>query len=59
MAMKCCVCEDILLEESEAEELRSSKSNRESSKVSSGYCPDCFGRLVGSAIGVQIEKSAA
>ncbi|MFC1491640.1 hypothetical protein ACFLQ0_03520 [Nitrospinota bacterium] len=59
MAMQCCVCEDILIEVEEMEKLRSPRKNREPSKVSSGYCPDCFGRLVGSAIGAHAEKAAA
>ena len=59
MVMQCCVCEDILLDVEEVEKLRSFEKEHESSKVSTGYCPDCFGRLVGSAIGVNVEKMAA
>jgi hypothetical protein len=59
MAMQCCVCTEILLEVEEVEKLQASARKKEASKVSSGYCPDCFGRLVGSAIGVKTEHMAA
>ncbi|MFP6890122.1 MAG: hypothetical protein VCF07_10290 [Nitrospinota bacterium] len=59
MALQCCVCEDILIEAVEMDKLHSSKRENKVSKVSSGYCLDCFGRLVGSAIGVHAEKAAA
>ncbi len=59
MAMECCVCEDFLLHVEEMEELLESKEGSEPCVVSSGYCPDCFGRLVGSAIGIHVEKAAA
>jgi hypothetical protein len=57
MAMLCCVCTEILIEIKVVEKLQ--VKEKESSKVSSGYCPDYFGRLVGSAIGVKIEQMAA
>ncbi|MBT3350115.1 MAG: hypothetical protein HOC91_01505 [Nitrospinaceae bacterium] len=59
MAMQCCVCSEILVEMEEVEKLQATVKENEASKVSSGYCPDCFGRLVGSAIGVKSEKMAA
>jgi hypothetical protein len=57
MAMLCCVCTEILIEIKVVEKLQ--VKEKESSKVSSGYCPDYFGRQVGSAIGVKIEQMAA
>ncbi len=59
MAMKCCVCEDVLLHVDEVDELQKSKKDGEPCMVSSGYCPDYFGRLVGSAIGIHAEKAVA
>ena len=59
MAMQCCVCTEILIEMEEVEKLQAPVKEKEASKVYRGYCPDCFGRLVGSAIGVKTEKMAA
>ncbi len=66
MALKCCICSEILMETDEKAILEYAETYYESEGksyrhtfVSSGYCPDCFDGLVDKAAAVQVEQSAA
>ena len=66
MALKCCGCSEILMDNEEAAVLDYTETFFESGGrlyrhtfVSSGYCPDCFDGLVNEAALVQELRTAA
>ena len=66
MALKCCVCNEILTEKDELAVLDYAETFFESEgrtyrhmHVSSGYCPECFDGLVNEAAMTQAEQTAA
>lgn len=66
MALRCCMCSEILAEKEELAILDNSETFFESEGrtyqhllVSSGYCPECFDRLVNEAAILHQEKIAA
>ena len=66
MALKCCMCSEILMETDEKAILEYSETYFESQGkfyrhtfVTSGYCPKCFDGLVNEASMVLEEQAAA
>ena len=66
MALKCCICSEILMEKDEQTILEYAETFFESEGkfyrhtfVSSGYCPECFDGLINEAAAVQEEQAAA
>lgn len=66
MALKCCMCSEILMEKDEKTILEYAETFFESQGksyqhtfVSSGYCPECFDGLVNEASTLQAEQTAA
>ncbi len=66
MALRCCHCDEIQMDNEESFELCSSETFIESkgrvysrTMVASGLCPDCFGRMARVALEIDEAVSAA